>query len=393
MAKVSAPKRGRGRPPKNGTKAGEKKAGVKKPGAVKAGAKKAAAKKIVKAKKPADKAVAPKAAVKKVAVKKVAAKKAALKKTGPVKTRVRRSASGPRYSAAKNIRLAIAPIGWTNDDLPELGGAIPFEQCVSEMALAGFSGSEVGNKYPRDPDILNRALALRGLTVCNAWFSSFLTVKPYEEVEEDFIRHRDFLYAAGARVIGAAEQGHSIQGLEEPIFDAKPSFTGEEWDRLCSGLNRLGRLAAEKGMKLTYHHHMGTGVQSAAEIDRLMENTDPEYLGLLYDTGHLVFAGEDHLAVLRKWVGRIGHVHLKDMRPAVRERALMEKWSFLQAVKAGVFTVPGDGAVDFTPVFKALKRAKYSGWWVVEAEQDPAKANPLEYAIKARRYIKETANI
>ncbi|MDR1637796.1 MAG: myo-inosose-2 dehydratase [Treponema sp.] len=291
------------------------------------------------------------------------------------------------------MRLAIAPIGWTNDDLPELGGEIPFEQCVSEMALAGFTGSEVGNKYPRDPDVLNQALALRGLTICNAWFSSFLTTRPYEEVEEDFIRHRDFLYAVGARVIGAAEQGHSIQGLDEPIFDAKPSFTDEEWDSLCSGLNRLGRLAAEKGMKLTYHHHMGTGVQSAGEIDRLMENTDPEYLGLLYDTGHLVFAGEDHLAVLDKWIDRIGHVHLKDMRPPVRERAALEKWSFLRAVKEGVFTVPGDGAVDFAPVFKALKKARYAGWWVVEAEQDPAKAKPLEYAIKARRYIKETAKI
>ncbi|MDR0997595.1 MAG: myo-inosose-2 dehydratase [Treponema sp.] len=291
------------------------------------------------------------------------------------------------------MRLAIAPIGWTNDDLPELGGEIPFEQCVSEMALAGFAGSEVGNKYPKDPELLNRALALRGLTICNAWFSSFLTTESYEEVEENFIRHRDFLYAAGARVIGAAEQGHSIQGLDLPVFDHKPSFTDEEWERLCSGLNRLGRLAAEKGMKLTYHHHMGTGVQTAGEIDRLMENTDPEYLGLLYDTGHLVFAGEDHLAVLRRWIGRIGHVHLKDMRSSVRERAVQEKWSFLQAVKEGVFTVPGDGDVDFAPVFKALKRAKYAGWWVVEAEQDPAKAIPLEYAIKARRYIKETANI
>ena len=292
-----------------------------------------------------------------------------------------------------SIRLAIAPIGWTNDDLPELGGEIPFEQCVSEMALAGFSGSEVGNKYPRDPKILNKALGLRGLTVCNAWFSSFLTTKSYKEVEAEFIRHRDFLYAVGARVIGAAEQGHSIQGKNKPIFDAKPVFSAEEWDRLCDGFNRLGKKAAQKGMKLTYHHHMGTGVQTAEEIDRLMENTDPEYLGLLYDTGHLVFSGEDHIEVLRKWINRIGHVHLKDMRPLLRKKALKEKWSFLQAVKEGVFTVPGDGCIDFEPVFKILKRAKYSGWWVVEAEQDPAKANPLEYAIKARNYIREKARI
>ena len=293
----------------------------------------------------------------------------------------------------KKIKLGIAPIGWTNDDLPELGGEIPFEQCVSEMALAGFAGSEVGNKYPREPKALNRALGLRGLTICNAWFSSFLTTKPYKEVEEAFIKHRDFLYAVGARVIGAAEQGHSIQGLDRPIFDDKPVFTDEEWSRLCEGLGKLGKKAAAKGMKLTYHHHMGTGVQTAAEIDRLMANTDPALLSLLYDTGHLVFSGEDHLAVLAKWVRRIGHVHLKDMRPAVRRRAVREKWSFLTAVKEGVFTVPGDGSIDFEPVFEALKKAKYEGWWVVEAEQDPAKANPLEYALKARAYIRERAKI
>ncbi|MDR2786210.1 MAG: myo-inosose-2 dehydratase [Treponema sp.] len=292
-----------------------------------------------------------------------------------------------------NIKLAIAPIGWTNDDLPELGGGIPFEQCVSEMALAGFSGSEVGNKYPKDPAELNAKLKLRGLTICNAWFSSFLTTKSYGEVEKAFIKHRDFLYAAGARVIGAAEQGHSIQGLDRPVFGAKPVFTGEEWRRLCEGLNRLGELAAEKGMKLTYHHHMGTGVQTAAEIDRLMENTDRKLVGLLYDTGHLVFSGEDHLAVLDKWMRRIRHVHLKDMRPAIREQAVSGNWSFLQAVKSGVFTVPGDGCINFKPVFKRLIAAKYSGWWVVEAEQDPAKANPLEYAVKARSYIRKTAGL
>jgi inosose dehydratase len=292
-----------------------------------------------------------------------------------------------------NIKLAIAPIGWTNDDLPELGGEIPFEQCVSEMALAGFSGREVGNKYPKDPKVLNKALELRGLTICNAWFSSFLTTKPYKEVEKEFIKHRDFLYAVGARVIGAAEQGHSIQGQDKPVFDAKPVFTGEEWKNLCEGLNKLGKRAAEKGMRLTYHHHMGTGVQTAAEIDRLMENTDPELLGLLYDTGHLVFSGEDYMGVLDKWMARVRHVHLKDIRTAVHKKAVKEKWSFLKAVKAGVFTVPGDGNIDFAPVFRALKKAKYSGWWVVEAEQDPAKANPLEYALKARKYIKEQAGI
>ncbi len=292
-----------------------------------------------------------------------------------------------------SIRLAIAPIGWTNDDLPELGGQIPFEQCVSEMALAGYAGSEVGNKYPKDPAVLNRALGMRGLTICNAWFSSFLTTKPLAEVERAFIAHRDFLHAVGARVIGAAEQGNSIQGADLPVFAAKPVFGAEEWKRLGEGLDRLGALARERGMRLTYHHHMGTGVQTAEEIDHLMEITTPGLCDLLYDTGHLVFSGEDHLAVLRKHISRIAHVHLKDVRPAVVARAKSENWSFLASVKAGAFTVPGDGCIDFVPVFSALKEAGYEGWLVVEAEQDPALANPLEYALKARSYIRDKAGI
>lgn len=294
----------------------------------------------------------------------------------------------------KKVRLGIAPIAWTNDDLPELGGGNTFEQCISEMALAGYEGSEVGNKYPRDPQVLKKYLDLRGLTICNAWFSSFLTTRPYEEVEKAFIAHRDFLFAVGARIIGAAEQGHSIQGRQDvPIFEGKPQFTDEEWKRLAEGLNSLGARAGEKGMTLTYHHHMGTGVQTAAEIDRLMDMTDPSRLFLLYDTGHLAFSGEDYTAVLNRYAARIRHVHLKDVRMDVHARVRTERMSFLQAVKAGVFTVPGDGGVRFEPVFRGLKASGYSGWYVVEAEQDPARANPFEYALKARSFIREKTGL
>ena len=294
----------------------------------------------------------------------------------------------------KPVRLAIAPIAWTNDDLPELGGANTFEQCISEMALAGFEGSEVGNKYPKDPQVLKHHLDLRGLTICNAWFSSFLTTRPYAEVEAAFLAHRDFLHAAGARVIGAAEQGHSVQGRQDvPVFEGKPRFTDDEWKLLAEGLNRLGARAREKDMTLTYHHHMGTGVQTSEEIDRLMHMTDPALLSLLYDTGHLVFSGEDYQAVLQKHLGRVRHVHLKDVRTPVLDRVKSQKMSFLAAVKAGVFTVPGDGGIDFTPVFRMLQKGKYRGWMVVEAEQDPALANPFEYALKARRFIREKAGL
>jgi inosose dehydratase len=292
------------------------------------------------------------------------------------------------------VKLAIAPIGWTNDDMPELGSEVTFEQCISEMALSGFSGSEVGNKYPRNTEVLKKALSLRGLEIASAWFSAFLTSKPFEETAKAFIEHRDFLHEMGAKVIVVSEQGNSIQGqMDTPLFENKPVNTEEEWKLLLEGLPRLGDLAAEKGMKIVYHHHMGTGVQTTEEIDRLMEGTDPEKVSLLYDTGHLVFSGEDHLALLKKYVDRIHHVHLKDVRMDIAERVHTEKLSFLQAVKAGVFTVPGDGVIDFKPVFEVLSKASYKGWFVVEAEQDPAIANPFEYALKARRYIRETAGL
>ncbi|CAM3885081.1 myo-inosose-2 dehydratase [Aeromicrobium ponti] len=292
------------------------------------------------------------------------------------------------------VKLAIAPIGWTNDDMPELGGEVTFEQCISEMALAGFSGSEVGNKYPRDTEVLKKALSLRGLEIASAWFSSFLTTKPFEETAEAFKEHRDFLYEMGAKVIVVSEQGNSIQGqIETPLFEQKPVFSDQGWTLFLDGMQWLGELAAEKDMKIVYHHHMGTGVQTSEEIDRLMEGTDPEKVSLLYDTGHLVFSGEDHLEVLNKYMDRIYHVHLKDVRADVAKKVREENMSFLQAVKDGVFTVPGDGQIDFKPVFQVLSEAGYKGWFVVEAEQDPAIANPFEYAVKARQYIRETSGL
>lgn len=294
----------------------------------------------------------------------------------------------------EKVKLGIAPIAWTNDDMPELGAENTFEQCISEMALAGFEGTEVGNKYPKDTKVLKKALEIRGLQIASAWFSAFLTTKPYEETEKDFIAHRDFLCEMGAKVIVVSEQGHSIQGkMDTPIFKEKPVFTEEEWERLADGLNKLGKLAKEKDMKLVYHHHMGTGVQTTEEVDKLMEITDPKLVYLLYDVGHLVFSGEDHIAVLKKYVDRIKHVHLKDIRKNVVDSVKEKDLSFLQAVRSGAFTVPGDGDVDFEPVFKILAENNYEGWLLVEAEQDPAKANPFEYAVKARKYIKEKAGI
>ncbi len=294
----------------------------------------------------------------------------------------------------KKIRLGIAPIAWTNDDMPDLGGENTFEQCISEAALAGFSGTEVGNKYPHDPAVLKPYMDIRGLSVCSAWFSAFLTTKPYQETADEFIKHRDFLNAMGAKVVVVSEQGHSIQGqMETSVFDSKYIMNDDEWRLLCEGLNKLGALAAEKDMKLVYHHHMGTVVQTEAEIDRMMANTDPELVYLLFDSGHLAYSGEDYLSVLKRYVGRIKHVHLKDIRPDVVAKVRNEHLSFLKGVRMGTFTVPGDGAIDFRPIFEILDQNGYEGWMLVEAEQDPAVANPFEYAVKARRYISETCGL
>ncbi|MBO0455877.1 myo-inosose-2 dehydratase [Enterococcus hulanensis] len=294
----------------------------------------------------------------------------------------------------KQIQLAIAPIAWTNDDMPELGSENTFEQCISEMALAGFTGTEIGNKYPKDPEVLEQYLSIRGLKVASAWFSAFLTTKPFEETAEAFKAHRDFLHAMGAKVIVVAEQGHSIQGImTAPVFDDKPVFTDEEWKKLAEGLEKLGDLAHEKDMEIVYHHHMGTGVQTTKEIDRLMEMTDPAKVKLLFDTGHLVFSGENPIAVYNRHQDRIKHIHFKDIRQETAEEVEKEKDSFLNGVKKGVFTVPGDGMIDFTPIWTAIHASDYEGWIVVEAEQDPAKANPFEYAVKARSYIREVTGL
>ena len=291
------------------------------------------------------------------------------------------------------VKLGIAPIAWTNDDMPDLGAENTFEQCISEMALAGFTGCEVGNKYPKDTTVLKKALDLRGMQICNAWFSTFLTTKPYEETEKDFIKHITFLKEMGAKVVGVSEQGHSIQGTDLSIFDDKYVMNDEEWDMLCTGLNKLGKVAKDMGITLTFHHHMGTVVQTAAEIDRLMENTDPELFNLLFDSGHLAYCGEDYMYILKKYTKRIKHVHLKDIRPDVIADVKAKGESFLQGVRKGTFTVPGDGVIDFAPIFDVLAENGYEGYVLVEAEQDPAIANPFEYAVKARKYIAEKAGL
>ncbi len=290
----------------------------------------------------------------------------------------------------EKVHLGIAPIAWTNDDMPDLGAENTFEQCVSEMALAGFTGCEIGNKYPKDAETLKKALKLRNMQICNCWFSMFLLTKPYEEVEKDFLEKVDFLKEMGAKVIGVSEQSYSVQGqIDTPIFGHKHICDQDEWKTLCEGLNKLGKASLERGIALTFHHHMGTVVQTANEVDYMMEHTDPRYVNLLFDSGHFAYCGEDPTKMVKKYANRIKHVHLKDIRLEIVEKVKKEDLSFLQGVREGAFTVPGDGCIDFDAIFKVLSESGYEGYMLVEAEQDPKKANPLEYAIKARKYIKE----
>jgi len=290
-----------------------------------------------------------------------------------------------------NIKLAIAPIGWSNDDMPELGAHISFEQCIKEMAEAKYQGCEIGNKFPRDPDILHAALSSHNLSVASAWYSTFFT-EPGREQETiaGFIKHMTFLQTMGAKVIVVCECGHSVQGLAKPVFENQPQFTDSEWRALVSGLHHIGELAKQNNMTIVYHPHMGTGIQHEAEIDRLMQETNPSLVSLLLDTGHLYFSGHQPLTTLQKHGERIKHVHLKDIRDETLKQTKAQSLSFLDAVKAGVFTVPGDGCIDFEPVFQYLLKMNYQGWWVVEAEQDPDKAVPLVYAKMAREYLRTT---
>lgn len=289
------------------------------------------------------------------------------------------------------VRIGIAPIAWTEDDMPEMGAENSFLQTISEIALSGYVGTEIGCQYPRNPAVLNKEFGRRGISAITAWISTYINEQPMWWNERAFVDHMNFLKAIGADVINVSDQSFSIQHQWNTPLCNKKVLNDDEWEVLSKGLDHLGRIASDNGMKIVYHHHMTTTVQTTAEIDRLMAMTDPKYVSLIYDTGHLTFSGEDPIEILKKHGKRIGHVHLKNVRKAAMDKCYAENKSFLRSIPEGVFTVPGDpeGCVDFPTVFKLLDELNYEGWLVVEAEQDPAIANPLDYARMARAYVRE----
>jgi inosose dehydratase len=293
-----------------------------------------------------------------------------------------------------DVQVGVNPILWSNDDFHDLGGDIPLERCLAEMHAAGYAGTELGHKYPRDARALLALLRQHELRVVSGWHSLFLLDGDPEEELRRFTGQVDLLEALSAPVAIVAECSGQTYG--DPLvplrFDrGARALDGAGWERLGRALQEMAALARARGLRLAYHHHMGTVVQTRAEIDELLARA-PD-VGLLLDTGHLALAGVDPVATLRDHAARVVHVHLKDVRLQLAQRARAERMSFAQAVRAGVFTVPGDGSVDFRGIFEQLARVGYRGWVVVEADQDPARQPPLHYARMGREYLRRSIGV
>lgn len=279
------------------------------------------------------------------------------------------------------VRLGIAPIGWSNDDLRELGGDIPLAQCLAEAALAGYSGIEKGSKFPQQAGELRRILERYGLQLVTGWFSGRLRELDLAAEQRRARPQLELFLALGAPVFVYAETTGTVQNRREVPLSRRPRLSGAEFDAYGAKLTAFADWLAAEGCPMTYHHHMGTVVETEEELDRLMEVTGPS-VGLLLDTGHLTFAGGSVERVTRRWAKRINHVHCKNLRPEVLARLQARDGSFLDGVVDGVFTVPGDpqGCIDFDAFARLLAEIGYAGWIVVEAEQDPVRANPFEMA-------------
>lgn len=286
------------------------------------------------------------------------------------------------------IRIGATPIGWSNDDLRTLGGDTPLETCLAEAVEAGFEGMELGHKFPRRVAALHAALGPLGLDLISGWYSASLLERDAEAELRALRPHLDLLRAMGCTVLVFAETSNAIHGDIETPLSRRPALEAARWPEFGARMTALAEATLREGVRLVYHHHMGTVVQSPADIDALTHHTG-EAVHLLLDTGHATWGGADPARLAATYPNRISHVHAKDVRPDVMARANTGDWSFLRAVVEGVYSVPGDGCVDCPAVFAALPG--YSGWVVIEAEQDPARANPLWYAklgyANLRRYL------
>ena len=287
-----------------------------------------------------------------------------------------------------SVRIGVNPIAWSNDDMIELGGETPLEVCLAEGKQAGFDGFELGNKFPRQADKLRPILERHGLALVSGWYSARLLERTAEEEIQEVQDHLKLLKDMGCKVMVVAETTGCIHGERGIGLSKRPRMEPGQWPEFGRRMTEFGEYLRSQGLGLAYHYHMGTVVETPEEIEQFMEHTG-DAVGLLMDTGHLTFAGGDPVSLIRRWGSRINHVHCKDVRADVLQKVKAADSSFLNAVIDGVFTVPGDGSIDFKAVLTALKQVGYQGdWLVIEAEQDPAKANPLTYVTKGNQHLR-----
>ena len=289
-----------------------------------------------------------------------------------------------------SIKLGIAPIAWSNDDMPELGGETTLEQCLSEASKAGFTGIESGGKFPKNSKELIPKLEKENLQLCSGWYGATLLKNTPKEEFELMREQMDLFKDCKSPCMVFAEVTNSVQGDPKTPLSKKPKLSEDEWKLLISRINEISKMMLDENMPLAYHHHMGTVIETEEETRRLIENTS-DSVKLLIDTGHMLFAGGNSIKLTEDFMERIIHVHCKDIRKNVLEKSLKNDSTFRQAFLDGAFTVPGDGCIDYKPFLTVLKNRNYEGWLVVEAEQDPAKANPFEYAKIGYNYLSKTA--
>jgi inosose dehydratase len=278
-----------------------------------------------------------------------------------------------------SVRFGVSPIAWINDDLPALGGDTPLETVLTDAQQLGFSGIELGGKFPREPHVLKALLSKHRLALVGGWYSASLLTRSAEAEIEALQPHLALLQAMGSGVFIAAETSNAIHGNRALPLSATPRLADSDWKQFGRKLTDVAEYVARSGLRMAYHHHLGTVVESQRDVERFLESTAPS-VGLTVDTGHAALGGVDTLTLIRENPERVVHVHCKDIRSTVYRQLRSENGSFLSGVLKGMFTVPGDGDLDFASVMQALAQVGYSGWIIVEAEQDPAVANPRAYA-------------
>ncbi len=290
-----------------------------------------------------------------------------------------------------SVKLGIAPIAWSNDDMPELGGDTSLETCLSEAREAGFTGIESGGKFPKTSKELLPILNKHNINLCSGWYGANLLKRSVKDEMENIRTQLDLFKDCNAPCIVFAEVTNSIQADESKPLSKRPKLDKDDWKNFCEKINEVGKRLEGENMPLAYHHHMGTVIQSHEDTERLMNETN-DTVKLTIDTGHMLFAGGNSLKIIRDFKEKIAHVHCKDMREKVLNKSLSQDLSFRHAFLEGAFTVPGDGCIDYKPIFNELAKNNYQGWLVVEAEQDPKKANPFEYAKIGFNYLKKTSS-